>query len=153
FGNRCTMQLVFPRIDQPHPRVLSKLCSEIKGLRPSRIFEAVSQGNFRRRASPFLILEFAPVEPNQVKKLGHEAMRKWHLEVISALWSHDALAINDELIAFRFAAEHGMVVKNEAGELRTAIFLEEQRRGEAAHSSANHNAVEGLACINRVWRQ
>src|SRR5438552_19024878 len=80
-------------------------------------------------------------------------MWKRNLEMIGALGPHNPLSVDNEFIPFGLAAENGMIVENDAGELRTSILCEKQRRGKAADSTTDNCAVEYLACVNGVWGQ
>ena len=79
-------------------------------------------------------------------------MREGNLEMVSALWSHDALAINDEFVSFGLPTENWVVVENETGETRPSILVEEQGRRKATDSSADNNAIEHFASVDRVWQ-
>ena len=76
-----------------------------------------------------------------------------NLKMVSALWAHDPLPIDDELVAFSFAAENWMVIENQAIELWAAVLLEKQSRGKTAYPSTDDYTIEHLACVNGVWRQ
>src|SRR5438309_2477398 len=120
--SRGTLQFLFPRIDQPQAGLLTKFRSEVKTNRRPHIFEAVSQRNFWRRTTPFLILEFAPVESDQLKKSRHETMWQGNLEMISPLRSHDPLAVHDELVPFGLTAENRMIRGSSAAGTHTFDF-------------------------------
>ncbi len=51
----------------------------------------------------------------------------------------EALSIDEELVALRFAAEDGVVVDDEAAS--ASVVLEEDRGGESADSAANGDEV------------
>src|SRR6185437_2714754 len=152
-GNWRGLQFIFPGIDQPHARRFAELCAEIKSVRAARIFEAVSERNLRRRASPFLIFESVPVQADQFKKPAHETVGKRNLEVVGTLWPHDSLAIHVELVTFGLAAEHWVIIEDETIQLRAAILFEKQGCGKSADTSADDHAVVYFAGVDGVSRQ
>ena len=77
-------------------------------------------------------------------------MREWHWEKCRALVSDQAVAIDEEFVAFGLAAEDRMVVENETGFSCASLALKNQRGGETADSSAYDYAVVDLASVDDI---
>lgn len=67
------------------------------------------------------------------------------LEDGRALVRGEALSVDEELVAFCFAAEDRVVVDDEAA--AALVFLEEDRGGESADSAADRDEVVDLAGV------
>src|SRR5581483_3566499 len=70
-------------------------------------------------------------------------------EVTRALRRSQPLAMDDEFVAFGLAAEHRMVLENQASEFEITV-VEAQRRCHPADSTTCHDAVEDLVGFDRL---
>ncbi len=66
---------------------------------------------------------------------------------------HHALAIHQKFVAFRLAAEDGMILQHQARLVSAAFAREKQRGRKPADPAAHHHAVVLLAGIGNIGRQ
>src|SRR5688572_23135839 len=96
-----------------------------------------------RRSAPALIVERASIHPDEiVEAIGIAALLR-HEKDRRGLVSGERLAIDEEFVALRFAAEDRVVVQHETAS--ALVALEEHRGGEAAQSTADRHQVVHLA--------
>src|SRR5215471_6208766 len=100
------VEVLVPVALEPDPRLLAELGPEIGAIRARHLLERAPQRKLRLRATPPLILEFAPVDADRLVKARHKAVRIGNLEVIGALGSHQPLPVYHEFIPFGLPAEH-----------------------------------------------
>ena len=70
-----------------------------------------------------------------------------YVEFVGALWSHQALALNDEFVPLGFTAEDRVIVEDEACPARPACVLEVQGGSETTHSTTNDDEIEDFTGI------
>src|SRR5438309_3288926 len=113
-GKRGTVQII-PRIYQPHSRSLAKSRPEIKAeVRGRRQLSGVmvaraAQRHLRRRSTPLLVFELAPVHSYSLVELLN---RRRNREPVRALRCHQADTVHHEFVAPRFATENGVVFQH-----------------------------------------
>jgi hypothetical protein len=105
----------------------------------------VSERHLGRQSAPALVVECAPVHSDHVVEaigvsafLRHEVDRR-------RLVRDETLSVDEELVPLRFAAEDRVVVEDEAA--AALVFLEEDRGGESADSTADGDEIVDLASV------
>src|SRR5881396_1571241 len=144
-----------PSVHHPHappvppaPRALAELRSEVEAVVPGRLVRRVSERHLRRRPAPRLVGERGAIHSDHLVEAIRVATLPGHQEDRGTLVRGEALSVDEELVALRFAAEDRVVVDDEA--TSALVFLEEDRGGESADSAADGDEVVPLAGVDGV---
>jgi hypothetical protein len=63
---------------------------------------------------------------------------------------HQTMAVDLKLVPLGFTAEDWMVVEDQAGLALAGLLLKNQRRGQAADTTSDHDAIVDFCCVDDV---
>ena len=72
--------------------------------------------------------------------------------MVGSLRSHQPFAIDDKFIALRFAAENGMVFKNQTLQVGASFLLQRECCREPTNPSAHDDAIKHFPRVDRIPR-
>src|SRR5213596_3224037 len=147
-ADRGALELPSPWVYYPHPRSLAELRSEVEAVVLGRLVRRVSERHLRRRPAPRLVGERGAIHSDHLVEAIRVATLPGHQEDRGTLVRGEALSVDEELVALRFAAEDRVVVDDEA--TSALVFMEEDRGGESADSAADGDEVVHLAGVAGV---
>src|ERR1700744_3869170 len=133
-GNRGSLQLLCPWIDQPCAIPMSGAGREEE----SEVTPVACVGCYPCRNAPdvLLVLKLSRIDSDRIIEMLKKASRDRREPQGPAPAPNQTLPIHFELVALRFSAEDGMIFENKAGLFCTRHAVIEKRCRKAADASA-----------------